>query len=43
MNTSEKIKIIDNKIEQNKTQTDVDTKLLAFLLYDQEMLVSMSF
>ena len=39
---SEKIKAINNKIEQNKAQYNFD-KLLRFLLYHQEMLVNMNF
>ena len=40
MSVSEKIKGINNKIEQNKGQID---KLLIFQLYHQEMLVNMNF
>ena len=42
MSISEKIKAINNKIEQNKAQYNLD-KLLRFLLHHQEMLVNMDF
>ena len=37
MSISEKIKAINDKIEQNKIQHNSDSKLLRFLLYHQEM------
>ena len=40
MSISDKIKAINNKIEQNKVQYDLDRQLLRFLLYHQEMLVN---
>ena len=42
MSINEKAKTIHNKIKQNKAQYNLD-KLLRFLLYCQEMLVSMNF
>ena len=42
MSITEKIKVINNKIEQNKAQYDLD-KLPKFLLYHPEMLVNMNF
>ena len=43
MSISEKIKVIYNKVEQNKAQYNLDDKLLRFQLYHQEMLVDMNF
>ena len=40
---SEKIKIINNKVEQNQAQNNLDDKLLRLQLYHQEMLGDMSF
>ena len=42
MRISEKIKTINNKIEQNKARYDLD-KLLRFQLYHYEMLVNMKY
>ena len=43
MPVSEKIKSADNKIDQNKTQYDLDDKLVRYQLYHQEILVDMNF
>ena len=43
MNISEKIKVINNKVEQNKAQYNLDDKLLRFQLYHQEMSLDMNF
>ena len=43
MPVSEKIKSADNKIDQNKTQYDLDDKLVRYQLYHQKILVDMNF
>ena len=43
MNISEKIKVINNKVKQNKAQYNLDDKLLRFQLYHQEMSLDMNF
>ena len=43
MTVSEKIKTIDDKIEQNKASYNLDRKTARFLLYHQKMLVNMNF
>ena len=43
MSISEKIKTIDNKIEQNKAQYSLDRKTDKISVYHQEMLVNMIF
>ena len=40
---SQKIKTIDNKIEQNKAQYNLRRQMLIIWLYHQEMLVNMNF
>ena len=42
MSISEKIKAIDKKTDQNKVQYNLDLRL-RFLLYHQEMFVSINF
>ena len=42
MSISEKIKTIDNKIEQNKAQYDLE-KVQRLLLYHEEALVNINF
>ena len=42
MTVSNKIKIINNKIEQNKAQSDLDFKLLKFRFDHEEMLINMN-
>ena len=42
MSISEKIKVINDKIKQNKAQYDLD-KLLRFLLFYQKILVNINF
>ena len=43
MTISEKIKTINNKIEQNKTHYDLDRQIAKISAYHQEMLVNMNF
>ena len=43
MSISEKIKAINNKTEENKTQYSLTGKLLRIQLYHQEIPVNMSF
>ena len=43
MTVSEKIKTINNKIDQNKAQMIYMDKLLRFKLYHQEKFVNMNF
>ena len=43
MTISEKIKTVNYKIEQNKSQYYLDDKLLRIQLYHQEMLVKRNF
>ena len=40
---SEKIKVINNKVEQNQAQYNLEDKLLRLQLYHQKMLGDMSF
>ena len=42
MSISEKIKAINNKIEQNKAQYHLEKQTARILLYHQEMLVNMN-
>ena len=42
MGISEKIKAIDNKVEQNKVQYNLDTQTAKFLLYHQQTLVNIN-
>ena len=42
MTTSEKIKTIDEKIEQSKAQYNSDTQTATFQVYHQKMVVDMN-
>ena len=42
INVNEKIKAINNKIEQNKASYDLDRETAKMLVYHQDMLVNMN-